>query len=561
MAFHNQHTPALLWCCAVAVVLTGSHALATTNAYCHADLIVTAPALPHRHLGATSTQDRTLTALTSADHAGDTIALLSGTTVTEGDKGESRVRLRGFNAGQITLLVDGIPLYEPFFHTIDLRHLPAYWIESITVVKGAGSVLYGPNTMGGTLRVTTRRPDEGATTIHARAGENGALRMQAATVARTTNTAIVAGLTRNQSDGFDWNSSSGRQLRTNSDYDDISLMVKAYVWPRENVEITGGFSYIDSEYGIPTATEVYRPRYWRFSSWKRLVSSIGATWLSQSGASLDAKAYVVQHENVLDAFSSSLFDERQWVSTYENETTGLLLLYALPSTQRHSIQGSLSVHHDDVCQQSNSGNAWDISAQETYSLGLEDVYTLGSVWKATAAIGIDRTEQRLSDDDELFNPVVGVTYEPRDSVDIYLSALHKSRFPSMREQYGVGGNPDLASETAESVEAGFHYKGTPRISGALFHTKVSDLITSTRDASGTATFANIGEARITGGELEAEVHLGPLTLGAGATLLDTQNQETRRPLDLLPETQFSVHASTEIPYGLSWTVWGVNAAA
>lgn len=83
---------------------------------------------------------------------------------------QSQVNIRGSSGysrgvgSRVLLLVDGLPLLagdtgEPIFESI-----PAFQIERIEVVKGAGSALYGTSALGGVINVITRDVPEDAET-------------------------------------------------------------------------------------------------------------------------------------------------------------------------------------------------------------------------------------------------------------------------------------------------------------------------------------------------------------------------------------------------------------
>ena len=88
----------------------------------------------------------------------DVLKYIPGSMVTFGDKDTYNLKLRGIDANRIALLVDGVPVYEPYFCTFDLKTVSAGGIDTIQVTKGPSSVLYGPNTLGGLVNVITRRP-------------------------------------------------------------------------------------------------------------------------------------------------------------------------------------------------------------------------------------------------------------------------------------------------------------------------------------------------------------------------------------------------------------------
>ena len=90
----------------------------------------------------------------------DVLKFIPGSMVTFGDKDTYSLKLRGIGSNRIALLVDGVPVYEPYFSTFDLKTVSAGGIDTLQVTKGPSSVLYGPNTLGGLVNVITKRPAE-----------------------------------------------------------------------------------------------------------------------------------------------------------------------------------------------------------------------------------------------------------------------------------------------------------------------------------------------------------------------------------------------------------------
>ena len=79
-------------------------------------------------------------------------------TVTE-------VRVRGAEANQVMVLIDGIKANDPAFtDTFSFTDLTAFDVQRIEVVRGPQSALWGSDAMAGVINVITRRPDEGTST-------------------------------------------------------------------------------------------------------------------------------------------------------------------------------------------------------------------------------------------------------------------------------------------------------------------------------------------------------------------------------------------------------------
>ena len=79
-----------------------------------------------------------------------------GVFVSTSSKNESKIYLRGFDQREISVFIDGVPVYQPYDGLVDLSNLPINAIEKITVSKGMPSLLYGANSMGGTINLVSK---------------------------------------------------------------------------------------------------------------------------------------------------------------------------------------------------------------------------------------------------------------------------------------------------------------------------------------------------------------------------------------------------------------------
>lgn len=67
--------------------------------------------------------------------------------------------VRGASTSQVLVLIDGNPIVDAssITTTYDLRLLPVDQVESIEILKGASSVLYGPNAAAGVINITLKK--------------------------------------------------------------------------------------------------------------------------------------------------------------------------------------------------------------------------------------------------------------------------------------------------------------------------------------------------------------------------------------------------------------------
>lgn len=93
------------------------------------------------------------------------LSQLSGVEVV-GNQGSAGKNLdlfiRGGNTGQVLILIDGNPVVDAsgISTTYDLRLLPVDQVESIEILKGASTVMYGPNAAAAVINVILKKAEK-----------------------------------------------------------------------------------------------------------------------------------------------------------------------------------------------------------------------------------------------------------------------------------------------------------------------------------------------------------------------------------------------------------------
>ena len=85
--------------------------------------------------------------------------LTQGTAVLQngGPGGVANVRMRGGTSSQTLVLIDGAIVNSATLGSFNFAHLTTDNIEKIEIVRGAQSVLWGADAMGGVINITTKR--------------------------------------------------------------------------------------------------------------------------------------------------------------------------------------------------------------------------------------------------------------------------------------------------------------------------------------------------------------------------------------------------------------------
>jgi outer membrane receptor protein involved in Fe transport len=477
----------------------------------------------------------------------DILKFVPGALVTFGDKDTFTLKLRGLDAKRIALLVDGIPVYEPYFSTFDLKTISAGGIETVQVTKGPSSVLYGPNTLGGIVNVITRRPGQNPyLSLAGSYGDTGTKEVGLDTSFRLDRFAFAADALYQDSNGFYFPSpEGGRTLRSNSDYSRLNLNGKAYYSPSDGTEIMVEAGLYQSDYGMPAALFTQRARYWRFPKWDRTTLNAGGFASLGGDAVLRFRTYWVNYVNTLDWYSDPAMTTLQSESTYDNSVYGGFALAEVPTGNANTLKASLLFQRDIARIQDDVGLPWDEFRQGTLSGGVEDELRIAEKWAVIGGLSLDVIHKfEGGRNNTSLNPLIGLKYTPGPGLDFHASFARKSRFPSMRSLYSLSsGNPDLLSESGTSLEISAAYAGDVFLTGTVFFNSFRNFIDTVQLPDGTRRYFNVGRARIYGFELQAQKSLPWLSSTVNYTFLEPRNVTDERPLDAQPRHNLNFEAS------------------
>lgn len=438
----------------------------------------------------------------------DAAALAPGVTLARiGGRNETAAYVRGFDARQVPLFIDGIPVYVPYDGNVDMGRFDTFGMSELSISKGYSPVVYGPNTLGGAINVVSLRPtqpEEFTARAGAFSGEGyeGALR---AGLLRDAGYA-QAGVSYRERDHFrvsdDFRAvpteDGGR--RENSDTRDLQVGAKMAWTPGDKGdEFAVGFVRQDSEKGVPvyagTDTNTL-PRYWRYAEWvKNSVYAIGNVSLGQTGY-VKPRAYYDTYENTLKAYDDATYSTQNkkssWTSIYDDYTFGGSVEGGAAAGERHQLRGAAH-YKQDVHREHNVGSPTATYKDETLALGAEDRIALAE--KLALAVGADyaarnsleaddpNTDEAFADNDnEAVNPQAGLFYAVTGGT-FRATVARKTRFPTLKDRYSYRlgkalANPDLDPEVALHYEIGYEGRILDNLDGHLsgFYSRLDDTI-------------------------------------------------------------------------------------
>jgi len=130
----------------------------TLRVYSLGEIVVTARRTPATLISALKEVDSRRMAKEGVLNIAQAVELTPGAYVSIGSRNEMMVQLRGIEQRQISVMLDGVPIYVPYDGLVDLGQIPISAVNKITVTEGNASVLYGPNSLGGSINILTSTP-------------------------------------------------------------------------------------------------------------------------------------------------------------------------------------------------------------------------------------------------------------------------------------------------------------------------------------------------------------------------------------------------------------------
>lgn len=426
----------------------------------------------------------------------------------------SSVYLRGANAGQTLVLVDGMRLGSATTGMTALENIPLSQIERIEILRGPASSLYGSDAIGGVIQIFTR-------------GGSGAPRANLSLGADSFNTQIVsagfggeAGNTRfnvqagyANSVGFsaysDGNPLYFDQNRDKDAYRNRSLSARLAqtLSPGQEIGInafaSSGRSHFD---GYVTTTDFYQDQTLAaFDVYSR--NRISDVWQSLVRVGLGE-----DHANVY-GFSpqADVFDTNQNQLLWQNDIAigpGSALLGVERLVQK--VGGSVDYSVSERTIQSVFAGYQARLAQHSFQLNLrnDDNSQFGS--QNTGYLGYD--------------------YRLTPAWRIGASAGSAFKAPTFNDLYYPGaGNPNLLPEEARNLEAALRYdQGAQHFSLVVFDNRVSNLIAWAPVAPGSYIWApaNVDEASLRGATFAWSGQVESYRLEANLTLQNPEDANT-----------------------------------
>lgn len=398
---------------------------------------------------------------------------------------QSDINIRGATFEQNTAMIDGIKINDPQtgHHTMDLP-LTSFDINSVEILKGPASSLYGANSFGGVINILTGPPEDKKFTVNAAGGTQDYFSGGA-------SLSYPLGALKNRF-SMEW-SRSGAYI-PDTGFDMINLS--------ESSLMETGFGVYDFFFGYSTkdfgASTFYSNLY------PREEESTDTTFFKAGGKiesgylRMEPKIYLRRH------YDKFMLDKNRagWQTNYHtNYTYGMDLGFVVESAFL-SVAYGVEAAEDRI---------FSTNIQK-HRRGRTGVYAeISPHIHDRLCVNAGIRQDTFSDFDTEYSPSVDMRYFIFDFLSVRSSAGRSYRVPTFTDLYyndaANRGNSDLRPESSWTYEVGMDYT-SPLVNGSFgyFNRNCSDGIDWTRTrTSNPWVVSNIGTAETNGAECSFEI--------------------------------------------------------
>lgn len=415
--------------------------------------------------------------------------------------------VRGTDADQLLVLVDGVRIGSATAGTAALQNLPVEQVERIEFVRGPRSSLYGSEAVGGVLQIFTRSGGQGLRPeLSVSGGTYGTQQVNAALGGGDAAHWFSVQGSWQQTDGFDACRGSSTAFagcfteepdRDGEEYWSASA--------RGGLTIGAG-GRLEANYLRAESDVEYDGSFTNRSEIVQQVAGVTASQKFGTGFNLTARLARAwdQSDDFLDQNFQGDFNTRR-------DSAGAQLDYNLGQAQ------VLTLGLDYLNDRVDGSTPYTVDQRDDTGVYAQYTGSLGA-WRLEGSYRHDDNEQFGGHDTG--SVALGYAFSPA----LQLVAQYGTAFraPTFNELYYPGfSNPALEPERSRSAEVAA--KGAAGLASwrvSLFQTDIEDLI----GFDSNFLPANVDEARIRGVEATLSLAMGAWRVDTGVTALDAENR-------------------------------------
>ncbi|HEY0945292.1 MAG TPA: TonB-dependent receptor [Opitutaceae bacterium] len=452
---------------------------------------------------------------------------LIGTSVYMTDR--SIVSTRGdqtTNSGNHTLLlIDGRPVRESLESGITsevFEAFPVSILESVEVIKGPGSVLYGSNAFSGVINLITRKPETNSLSFSAIAGDGGAGGVAGDVTLKSGDFGLLAAV--RVLDKPDWETyyrapGIGHAIveRVTIPNEAVGAFLKAQF---KALSFTAAYNQWETAYFVPDYMFLF-PAF-GVTHWDKLFTNLG--YDEQLTDNWRTTANLTYTRSTLDT-SSWPFTERD-SNDMVAEWTNFLNVADRTRLTFGGLYSRASGNEGPV----GGGPRFSDASRSGYAVYGQVDHQFTPALKGIAGVQANKIENIDLD----IVPRAGLIWYPAPRVNV--KALYSSAFraPSVNETsldyFAMQGNANLTPETIDTFDVSVSYNGERhQVAFNAFHSELSSIIYQDR-STGVPTYQNAsGKITIQGVELEGKYYVSDTVFLTASLLRQDAEDDAGNP--------------------------------
>lgn len=459
------------------------------------------------------------------------------------------VSIRGSEANEVAILIDGVPLTRSAMGVVDLAMLPVAGLERVEIYRGAPPVELGSEAVGGAINLITRRGTRRELRASAGAGSFGARSVMAGISDGSRRFGGDLSVSYHGATGdFRYYDTAGTlinhsddhvTIRRNNDFDQLALQATLHgSGPIRWRASAHGFLKLQGVPGLGIAggeTTNARLSVGRVLADTIVLGARGRVdWRAGAHALFERTAFANPLGERVGPFGPSVTDGEA-VGGGLSGRLGVRLPYQLLAAHAET-----RVEHRTPYNLLAPHQAWLPSTRVLGAVSIADDLRLArDRLLLSAALRLDGLHSRVSrdtgtsEDSSVFvSPRLTVRAQVTRWLELKGSAGRFVRFPTLLELFGDGAfvlpRPLLRPETSWGGDAGAALSLAGRrakgfVEAAFFGRYVSDTIAYVTGGNA-ASAMNVGDARVLGGELRAQLSAYLVTARVDYTILFALNE-------------------------------------
>jgi outer membrane receptor for ferrienterochelin and colicins len=448
----------------------------------------------------------------------ETIASMGAKTVAEVmanipgvviyDHPQATVMMQGFEGAYVKVLIDGMEITGDTGGATPVNLIPVSDIERIEIIRGASSVLYGSDAMGGVINIITKKPKRGKLSVSTKQEFASSIRYYGEGALSYANQWFGFSL----GGSFDWDNGSITEQRNNRRETVELYQVPAArlgslrgeaSWYHPGGELALYGSWMDSLIQVSADIE----NGYDFMNTK-IEGGLKETWRLSDFALLDGFFSYRQLDYDADRLNYSRHTTADYADSLFRDLEGEARFSCEPGIS-HALLFGLNLKREalesDSFDTEKSVVSLSAFTQDTWNIGGADIFRI------VPGLRFDYRPPNDPEETPIYklSPKLSFRYDPTDDLVLRLAYGMGFKTPSLKQHYWfffhpapynflIRGNPDLTPETSQGFNLSGDYTLTPELtaSAGAFFNYIFDLI----DAI--TVDENPGVAVNAGGELQ-----------------------------------------------------------